>query len=191
MKSGGEAEPMSFHPAFEWAVEHTLQSEGVFSDHAWDPGGATKYGITEAVAANHGLAVAELTEDRAVEIYHSEYWQPIGLDRVADFSWRVAAEIFDTAVNTGLGRASSIAQQAAVEIFEEDIKVDGWIGPLTRLALRKIVDRGYEQHLVAALNGYQFSFYLQLLRQGHSAARHAIRGWMRRLETPKRPEETE
>lgn len=172
---------------FAWAVGVTLGHEGVFSNHSWDPGGATKYGITEAVARSYGVDVRTLTVEQAQGIYFEEYWRPIGLDAVAGDSWRVAAEIFDTAVNCGLGRASKIAQQAASEIFGESVAVDGYIGPLTRAALGRIVRKGYEDHLVHALNGYQFEFYLGLLRRGHPAARHSIRGWMMRLSTPVPP----
>lgn len=171
--------------AFEWAVEHTLKKEGVFSDHGWDPGGATRHGVTAALARRHGIPdVRTLTVEQAVGIYWQEFWRPLGLEFVAGDSWRVAAEIFDTSANAGPGTASRIAQQAAVEIFGEDIKVDGWIGALTRAALGRIIHRGREEHLVAALNGFQFVHYLELLRKNHPAAPHAIEGWMRRLVTP-------
>lgn len=172
--------------AFELAVEHTLAAEGVFSNHAWDPGGATKYGVTEAVARRHGRDVRELTVREAKEIYRRDYWDALDLDHIAIASWRVAMELFDTAVNAGPGRAIRIAQEALVTIFEQDIAVDGRMGPNTRGALLRIIAR-YEPHLVAALNGFQFSYYLWLLRQGHPAARPAIKGWMLRLETPHPP----
>lgn len=174
--------------AFEWAVEHTLEVEGVFSDHKKDSGGKTKYGITEGLARHYGIPnVRTLTVEQAVGIYWQEFWETLGLDYTAGDSWRVAAELFDTAVNSGHRRATLIAQQAATEIFEEDIEVDGRMGPLTRAALGRIVHRGYEKHLVAALNGYQFEFYLKLLRDGHEGAPDFIKGWMLRLVTPNPP----
>lgn len=172
--------------AFEWAVKHTLEIEGVFSDHSWDPGGATKYGVTEAVARRHGHEVRDLTVDQAVAIYRADYWDALGLDAIAEHSGRVALEIFDTAVNTGPGRATRIAQEALATIFDQDIAIDGRMGPQTRAAIIRTIPR-YETHLVAALNGFQFSYYLWLLRQGHSAAERAIKGWMLRLETPYPP----
>lgn len=169
--------------AFDRAVRHTLELEGVFSDHRWDPGGATKYGITEGVARRHGHDVRKLTRSQAVAIYRSDYWDALGLDEVARTSQRVALEIFDTAVNAGTSRAVKIAQEALREIFEVDLEIDGKMGPQTRGALIRTAIK-YEQQLVAALNLYQGAFYVHLLRRGHSAARPAIKGWMRRLETP-------
>lgn len=175
--------------AFQWAVHHTLEVEGVFSDHQADSGGATRYGITEGLARRYGIPdVRTLTLDQAIGIYWEEFWRTLGLDHVAGDSWRVAAEIFDSAVNTGHRRAGLIAQQAANEVFGEDVAVDGMIGPQTRAALGRIVHGGYERHLVAALNGYQFEFYINLLRDGHEGAPHFIRGWMLRLITPEREE---
>lgn len=172
--------------AFEQAVEHTLAAEGVFSNHRWDPGGATKYGITEAVARRHGYNVRDLTVDQAKAIYRKDYWNAMGLDRIAAASWRVAMELFDTAVNTGPGRATRIAQEALVTVFEQDVKIDGGMGPKTQAAILRTIPK-YEQHLVAALNGFQFAYYIWLLRNGHSAGRKAIKGWMLRLETPHPP----
>jgi lysozyme family protein len=169
--------------AFDLAVQHTLEAEGLFSDHTWDPGGATKYGITEAVARRHGHDVRELTREQAVAIYRADYWDALGLDEVAAVSTRVALEVFDTAVNTGLSRAARIAQEALREVFEADLEIDGKLGPQTRAALIRAARR-YEQQLVAALNLYQGAFYVHLLRRKHPAARPAIKGWMRRLETP-------
>lgn len=172
--------------AFEWAVRHTLEAEGVFSDHAWDPGGATKYGVTEAVARHHGHDVRALTVDQATEIYRRDYWDALGLDEVAAASWRVALEIFDTAVNAGPSRATRIAQEALSVVFGKVVAVDGKMGPQTRGALLDVIAK-YEHHLVAALNGFQFAYYTWLLRREHPAAGPAIKGWMRRLETPHPP----
>jgi lysozyme family protein len=175
--------------AFEWAVEHTLKAEGVFSNHRWDPSGKTKYGITDAVARRHGHRVEDLTVPQATAIYRSDYWNALGLDRIAAASWRVAMELFDTAVNTGPGRATKIAQEALATVFEQDLVIDGGMGPKTQAAILRVIPR-YEPHLVAALNGFQFAYYLWLLRQQHPAAKKAIKGWMLRLETPHPPART-
>lgn len=169
--------------AFNKAVHHTLEVEGLFSNHSWDPGGKTKYGITESLARAYGKDVEALTVDQAKEIYFTEFWQALTLESVAQQSWRVAVEIFDTAVNCGKDRAIRILQESLSTIFDEDVSVDGKLGPKTRVALLKVSAR-YESHLVAALNGFQFEYYLGLLRKGHSAAKRSIRGWMLRLETP-------
>lgn len=170
--------------AFTRAVRHTLEAEGIFSNHSWDPGGKTKYGITDRLARKYGHDVEKLTVTQATHIYRVEFWERLQLDTIAAFSWRVAAEMFDTAVNCGTDRAVRIVQEALAAIFEEGVEVDGKLGPRTIDAIRRVAGK-YEDHFLAALNGFQFTFYLSLLRQGHPAARPAIKGWMRRLVTPK------
>lgn len=39
---------------FKKAFEKTIIFEGGYSDHPYDPGGKTKYGITESTARSHG-----------------------------------------------------------------------------------------------------------------------------------------
>ena len=39
---------------FDTALKHVLQIEGDFSDHPDDPGGKTRFGITEDVARRAG-----------------------------------------------------------------------------------------------------------------------------------------
>lgn len=178
MAERAEIYPPGSSPAFRAAVTRTLESEGVFSDHRWDPGGATKYGITEAVARRHGFAVRELTVEQAVEIYWRDYWLHGRLDDLK--SATVAAEIFDTAVNAGTGRAYRIAQQAA-EAMGEPLVVDGVMGPATRGALNRLSAR-YESQLLAALNLFQGLHYLSLRAVNPELFRRAFKGWLRRLE---------
>ena len=120
------------HANFERALNHVLKYEGGYSDHPSDPGGATKYGITHAVLAQHrGRAVSKadvraLTQKEAAEIYSRRYWDaahcaalPAGLDLAA----------FDCAVNQGVGRAARLLQDAA------KVKADGIIGARTLAAI--------------------------------------------------------
>lgn len=181
--SNATTEPQ-YSEFFTRAVKHTLVAEGFFSDFSWDPGGATKYGITAALAKRYGYNVRDLTVEQATRIYYQEFWVTLGLDPLSRTSWRVAVELFDTAVNCGVSRAVKIAQEALLTVFNEStVAVDGKMGPRTHAALKKVAAK-YETQLVAALNGFQFTFYVWLLRNKHSAAEKSIKGWMRRLETP-------
>jgi lysozyme family protein len=117
---------------FERALGHVLKYEGGYSDHPSDPGGATKYGITHAVLAQHrGASVTKadvkaLTQMEAAEIYRRRYWDtascaalPAGLDLA----------VFDCGVNQGVGRATRLLQEAL------KVKADGVIGPKTLAAI--------------------------------------------------------
>lgn len=181
---------MKYSNAFLWAVDHTLTSEGVFSDHAWDPGGATKYGITAAKAAEHGYKVRDLTVPQAVAIYYADYWAPGRLDQLR--SVRVAAEVFDTAVNMqgGVTRGPAIRfVQEALNAFGERVEVDGVLGPATRAAVNRVTKK-YEEQFLHALNGFQFMRYLELKQRDHRAAERAFNGWMLRLKVHAAPDLT-
>lgn len=170
------------------AFNRTLGHEGGLSNHAADRGGLTKYGVTAATWRAYCAevrpldlrSVAEITLEDAQAVYARGYWSPLGLDAVEDVD--VAAEIFDTAVNCGPGRAAEIAQEAVNLLRPESVGalvVDGRMGPLTRQALNALVRLGHKQALIAALNFYQASHYVGIIRRDPSQ-RVFVRGWMKR-----------
>ena len=63
---------MSFHRA----LTAVLDLEGDYSDDARDPGGRTRYGITEAVAREQGYQgdMQDLPKSLAESIYKTHYW---------------------------------------------------------------------------------------------------------------------
>ncbi len=106
---------------FNEAIVKTLAREGgaKYTDDPNDPGGATKYGISQRAYPN--IDIKNLTEQQAREIYKRDYWDRIRGDEIED--QLIAENIFDTAVNMGVRTASRLAQLAA----DIDI-VDGIIG---------------------------------------------------------------
>ena len=175
---------MSTHPqAFLRAVGVTLEEEGLFSDHSWDPGGATKYGITERVARAYDLEVRDLTVAQATDIYFADYWQKPGFDQIE--SMYIAGELFDTQVNTG--RSCVIAQRALVRnLFATESEIggiDGRWGSKTRAAINKTARR-YERNYLAALNGEQYRYYHAIRANKPELFARAIRGWMKRVGPP-------
>jgi lysozyme family protein len=70
---------------FTRAIESVIGREGRYSADPTDRGGATAWGITEAVARAEGWtgAMAELPREAAVGIYSRRYWLAPGLDRIA------------------------------------------------------------------------------------------------------------
>jgi lysozyme family protein len=95
-------------------IEELIAREGGFVAHRADRGGPTRWGITEAVARAHGYggAMAALPQDMAARIYRADYWTAPGLDRVAAHAPRLAAELFDTAVNMGPAIATGFLRRA-------------------------------------------------------------------------------
>lgn len=116
---------MNFDQAFDILLKH----EGGFSDHAADPGGKTRYGITEAVAREVGYrgGMRELPLDLAKRIYKERYWDAVSADLLPE-TLRYA--IFDSAVNSGPAQAARWLQRTV------KVRDDGKIGPQTLLAVR-------------------------------------------------------
>lgn len=173
----------AYHPNFQYAVEQTLLAEGgaITTDHDWDPGGLTKYGITQK---NHPeVDVRNLTKEQAVDIYYRKYWLAPGIHRLD--SKYVAAEVFDTAVNMGPVAAAKIAQQAVNFLsFPDVLTVDGRIGPASAEAINKL-SKKHELALVIALNTFQGIRYVQICRDNPTLHKAAARGLMKRLAIPK------
>jgi lysozyme family protein len=111
---------MNFDAAFDVLLKH----EGGYSDHAADPGGKTRYGVTEAVAREVGYRgdMRELPVDLAKKIYKDRYWDAVKADQLPP-ALRYA--LFDAAVNSGPGQAVKWLQRAL------GVKDDGAIGPQT------------------------------------------------------------
>lgn len=82
------------------ALEFTLRWEGGYVNNPHDPGGATKYGISQRAFPD--LDIENLTLEQAKEIYRTKYWEAIQGDE-RPFSEAVA--IFDFAVHSGVYRA--------------------------------------------------------------------------------------
>lgn len=173
---------------FDRALQHTLGVEGGFSNDAADSGGATRFGITEVVAREFGYKgeMSALPIEFAQQVYRAKYWDLLHLDLVAALSERVAIELFDTAVNTGVAFAGKSFQRALNALNREqadyvDVAVDGLIGPATIRSLRAFLSkRGGEGELVlfTALNCLQGSFYIELAER-RAKDEKFLYGWLK------------
>ena len=161
--------------AFGRALKHTLGIEGDFSDDPADSGGATKWGITEAVARAFGYSgpMWNMPVSVARTIYLQNYWELLKLDSIAEVSEDVALEMFDTAVNCGVG-FSGKSLQRSLNAFNNrgehyhDLTVDGIIGQMTITAYRAFFEkRGLngETVLLRALNALQGAHYIRLVER--------------------------
>ena len=109
---------------FDAAFDNLLKHEGGFSDHTADPGGKTRYGITEAVAQEFGYRgeMRELPLDLAKRIYKDRYWDACQADKLPS---DVRYIVFDGAVNSGVGQSIKWLQRAC------GVLDDGVVGPKT------------------------------------------------------------
>ena len=116
---------MNFDQAFDILLTH----EGDYSDHPSDPGGKTRYGITEEVAREVGYRgdMRELPIDLAKRIYRDRYWDAV---RAEELPEAIRYAMFDAAVNSGVRQAIRWLQRAV------GVRDDGVIGPVTLAAVR-------------------------------------------------------
>ena len=107
---------------FDRCVRAVLSEEGGLSDHQQDPGGLTKYGISQRAYPN--LDIRRLTMDEAIELYRRDYWNPVhGTDLPAS----LALLVFDSAVNQGVGTAARLLQKA-VGVAEDEAGIGACCG---------------------------------------------------------------
>ena len=129
---------MNFLTAFDKLLGH----EGGYSNHPADPGGKTRYGVTEAVAREVGYRgdMRELPLDLAQRIYKERYWNAVQAESLpADVRYIV----FDGAVNSGVVQSAKWLQRAC------GVKDDGVVGPQTIRAANALSPDGLKRKILA------------------------------------------
>jgi lysozyme family protein len=128
---------------FDEAFARTISHEGGYTAGKGDLGGETKFGISHR--AYPTLDIPSLTLEDARAIYLRDYWGPAGCDAVPD---GIKADLFDTAVNSGVSRAVKLLQRAVGEAE------DGILGPRTLQSINAMS----APRLVAWFNGARLAF---------------------------------
>lgn len=162
--------------AFETALAFTLAQEGGYVDNQRDPGGRTKYGISQR--AYPSMDIPSLTRDQAAAIYRRDYWDALDLDSLPP---SIAAVVFDAAVNCGPRRA--VAQlQAAINSLgaEPALIVDGALGPRTVAAVRRLEALSLTEALAANALLERLGHYSDICERDPDS-RTFLRGWLRRV----------
>lgn len=168
---------------FKKAFEEVMEIEGGYVNHKDDPGGATNFGITEAVARRNGYEgdMKDLKLHQARDIYYHEFWLDQKYNKIKNRD--VAIEMFDQAVNMGPGRANRNLQKSYNLLVDNKISVDGVIGPNT---LKAVNGCNKPVGLFNLLNGYQIMHYINLA-ENSKKYRSFIRGWVnKRIEIIRR-----
>lgn len=131
---------------FEEAFERLLGHEGGYSMDSRDPGGETNWGISKR--SYPALHIAILTQYDAMAIYKRDFWDKCQCDSLPP---EVRFDLFDGAVNSGIGQAVKWLQRAA------RVADDGVIGPQTIAAFRAIpgavVQARYNGHRLEFMTG--------------------------------------
>jgi lysozyme family protein len=160
---------------FDRAFEHVVGIEGGYVNDPRDPGGKTKFGISDRQDGKidgkvdidrdgkGDAPVEELTLEQAKVIYHDLYWKPARCD---DLPWPLSLFVFDAAVNQGVGTAIKLLQKTL------GVAQDGVIGNNTLAAIRK------------AKQGELCALYLADRALRYTGTRNFDiygRGWLKRL----------
>ena len=150
---------------FEQAFEKLLGHEGGFVDHPSDPGGATKWGITERVARAHGYQgpMRDLPVAVARGIAKIAYWDTVRADLLPA---AVRYAVFDAAYHSGPGQAVRWLQRAL------GVPADGILGQQTLGA----ANAALPDALLRKLLGQRLEFLTDL-----PTWKMFGRGWARRL----------
>ncbi|BBO74416.1 hypothetical protein DSCW_18330 [Desulfosarcina widdelii] len=152
---------------FGIAIEKTLAHEGGYVNDSKDPGGQTKYGISEKAYPH--LSISKLTRKQAIDIYRRDYWNTPGFDQIENSG--IAAKAFDLSVNIGVARTILLLQKAANR-FGAGLRVDSILGPVTASAVNSFK---HPQALLMALRIEAGNYYYGLGNQRFLA------GWLNRL----------
>ena len=144
----------------ERCLDAVLADEGGLANHRQDPGGLTKYGISQR--AYPTLNIAALTVEQAKSIYQRDYWNPINGDNLPT---GLDLILFDCAVNQGVSTAIQLLQQVL------GLKTDGHIGPITLAASAKAMPSLLNNFAAERALRYEFNRNEEVFG----------RGWYRRL----------
>lgn len=172
---------------FEDFFEDVVGVEGGFVDDKRDSGGATRYGITEAVARANGYngPMSALPLSLAKNIYKGQYWDALSLDSLSNLCPDLCMKLADISVNMGTKQAGFFLQRL-LNVFNDrgrlypDIRADGVVGQSTIGTLRKFLSirQDGEMVLIRALNCMQGSFYISLAERREKDEAF-IYGWLR------------
>ena len=173
---------------FEKAVEKTLQLEGGYVNDPADPGGPTKYGITEATARAHRYTgdMRDLSLETAKSIYKKSYWDVARLDEFP--SQKIAENVFDCNVNCGARVGGRLLQEAlnflntdpsGRQMYSE-IYVDGVVGQNTLAALGRALQarRDMEDMVALLFNCLRAGRYVSIIRSRPKSKKFMI-GWLK------------
>lgn len=182
---------------FSTAYTATMSHEGRYVDNPNDRGGATWKGVSrnnfprwsgwsiiDSCKRQQGFP-ANLRDNAQLEqlvraFYKMEFWSRLSLDQVVD--QRIANEMFDTAVNCGVGVAGNFLQRALNILNRSgkdyaNLTVDGQVGPKTVQVLNQHRRPG---DVLKVLNILQGNKYIEICEARESQEEFAS-GWLSRV----------
>jgi lysozyme family protein len=147
---------------FDQVFDKLINHEGGYVFNPHDPGGETKFGISKRSYPH--LDIHSLTLADAKTIYRRDFWDRAQCDKLHP---DLAFDLFDGAVNSGIGQAIRWLQRAV------GVADDGVVGPLTLASINRENDTSA---IRARYNGHRLDFMTRL-----STWDVFGKGWARRI----------
>ncbi|MFN6206841.1 MAG: glycoside hydrolase family 108 protein [Planctomycetota bacterium] len=189
---------------FEIAFDETMLHEGGYVDDPDDRGGETYRGvarkfhpawtgwkIVDELKREKPDSFADLLDQKqelqtlVASFYREQFWRPIRGEQLSDQA--LANELFDTAVNQGVGTAIRFWQEALNLLNRSakdypEIEVDGVAGERTLATTNQFLqrNRGQSDRLLKVLNLQQGARYLEIARK-NPVQRKFLHGWLNRI----------
>lgn len=158
---------------FDKAIDFVFRNEGYYSNHPFDRGGKTKYGISQKSYPN--INIEKLTKDEAKQIYYNDFWKKYNVHMIKNE--RLAIRLFDTMVLTGSRRATLILEECIVKLGY-NIPVDGIFDP----ELLNIINKMSSQEIEKLLIEFQkemIDFFKDIVKANPSQ-KVFLSGWINR-----------
>jgi lysozyme family protein len=185
---------------FDKALVPVLGHEGGYVNDPDDMGGETYKGVArrfnggwpgwrriDPAKRQRGfpqrLERDDVLQGQVRAFYKQHYWDKFQGDAIVNQD--VAEELFDTAVNLGVGRAVTFLQRALNVLNRNatlypDLVEDGAFGPRSLTALSAYLDRDAPAHLLKVLNILQGMHYIEFMTRSPEQEKFA-RGWLKRV----------
>lgn len=155
---------------FDTIIKNVINLEGGFVDDPKDPGGKTKYGISQKTFPN--LKIESLSKEQAANIYKEHFWDPYPFYKEIK-SPQLIMKLFVAAINMGQKRANICMQRAARSFKYLD--PDGIIGPKSLETINAI----HANELIPAFNSECACRY-RMLCQKNPSLKKFLNGWLNR-----------
>lgn len=181
------SEPLTPSERYDYAFNFLLPHEGKFSNNKNDPGGATMYGVSLRFLRAVGIDIngdgdidikdiLAIDKSKAKEIYKEWWWDKYYYEAINDI--KVAAKIFDMAVNMGAKQAHKLVQ-VSLNRLGCDCDVDGILGPKSLVAINNVCNHFGSHQLYNEIKDNCAHFYVNLAAD-KPELKMFLKGWLRR-----------
>lgn len=184
---------------YKIAYDITRKHEGGYSNHSKDRGGETFKGIARnfwpewggwAIIDKHKRGTGTdflnaISDDPALQklvlqFYKINFWDALKLDQIDNQD--IANELFDTAVNMGVGKAAIFLQESLNVTNQEgkfypDLAIDGQVGAIT---IRAVNIHPRPKNLLKTLNILQGYEYISICKRNPTQEAF-FHGWIERV----------